>query len=91
MFSCKVATQQTFSFCKDRKGPPGPYCVYYKVGFVRCNASEFIMALVRLLSCFSADLQYSCFAQEGVGLFPTLPFFAGGGGCKFGIARALAL
>ena len=64
---------------EDYRVPWALLCLCYKVCFVWRNANKFIIALVRLLSCFSMDLQYSCFAQEGGGVFSTHLFVAGGG------------
>ena len=67
----KVAIQQTFSILRPRmKGPPGgPGCQFVKTRTKRYIAT--FWALVRLLSCFSIDLQYVCCVRGGgVGFHP---------------------
>ena len=61
----EVATQQTFfHFDAYIEGPPwGP-----RMSLIKTRTQSF-WALVRLLSCFSMDLQYLSCARGGVGIF----------------------
>ena len=55
-FSVEVAIQQTFHSDAHNKGPPeGPGCQFIKTQTMRYTATFWV--LVRLLSCFSVDLQ----------------------------------
>ena len=53
-----------------------------RMSLIKTQTQPFL-AIVRLLSCFSMDLQYSCFVRKGeLAQCFKHPFVAGDGGCK---------